>query len=177
MKNLLILRHAKTMPVAASGADFDRTLTERGMSDAMRVGQYINQKRISIDFVISSAAKRARQTTELVMQAAEITAQVVYDQRLYEAGPGRLLEVVATIDPQMHTVLLVGHNPGLEDLLRLLTGGIDPMATSTLALITISEDDWGRLMAGNCKLEWIVDVGFITQALGSRGECHAADSQ
>jgi len=155
MKSLLLLRHAKTIPIEAGGFDFDRTLTERGIADATRVGRYIHEHQIRFEFVISSTAKRARQTTELVMKAAEINVEALYDRRLYEAGPQQLLEVVTTIDSQWESALLVGHNPGLEDLLRLLTGGSESMSTSTLALIDVAADDW-KLMPGICKLEWII---------------------
>ena len=76
MKSLLLLRHAKTIPIEAGGFDFDRMLTEHGTSDALRVGRYIREQRIRIDIVISSAARCARQTTELVLQAIEIAKRL-----------------------------------------------------------------------------------------------------
>ena len=105
---------------------------------------------------MSSTAKRARETTELVLASANLTVDVRYDQRIYEAGSLRLLEVVSEIEEDRSSVLLVGHNPGMEELLQLLTGRLEHMATGTVAKIDLKADRWNQALETKGSLDWLV---------------------
>jgi phosphohistidine phosphatase len=156
MKTLFLLRHAKSIPSEPGGSDFDRTLTEQGSRDAEMVGQYLGGRQRKIDLVISSPAKRARETTELVLHAAQLAVDVRYDRRIYDATSQDLLAVISEFDPQLESIMVVGHNPSMEDLLRSLTTRKESMSAAALAEIDIEGDGWNNEIAGNCALKRIV---------------------
>ena len=156
MKTLLLLRHAKAENAAAGSLDVNRALNERGKKEAQAIGTYIRRQNLSVELVLCSPAVRARETAELVLAAAEVTANVRYDQGIYEASPHQLLEVISEVEEDQSAVLLVGHNPGMEDLLRALTGTGEPMSTGTLAKINLKLDEWSRVTEDIGDLECIV---------------------
>ena len=156
MKTLLLLRHAKAVSDGGSLGDSDRPLSEQGRTQAERVGKYLKEQDLDLDLVLSSTALRARETTELVLTAAECVTEVRYDQRIYEASSQQLLEVVSEIEDDKKRVLLVGHNPGLEELLQRLTDCFKPMATATLAKIVPGASEWTRVADQQGHLNWLV---------------------
>jgi phosphohistidine phosphatase len=156
MKTLLLLRHSKAENAAPGSSDIDRALNERGRNEAQAMGTFIRKQNLTFELVLCSPALRARETAELVLAAAEITANVRYDQRIYEASPRQLLEVISEVEEDKSAVLLVGHNPGMEELLRALTGNGEPMATGTLAKIDFNFDEWSRVTEDIGALECIV---------------------
>ena len=156
MKTLLLLRHAKAENAAPGSSDINRALNERGKKEAQAIGTFIRKQNLTFDLVLCSPAVRARETAELVLAAAEVTANVRYDQRIYEAGPRQLLEVISEVEEDKSGVLLVGHNPVMEELLRALTGRGEPMATGTLARIDFDFDEWSRVTEDLGGLKCIV---------------------
>lgn len=156
MKTLFLLRHAKAENPATGVTDLKRALNERGRGEAQALGTFIKEQNVEFDLVLCSTAVRARETTELVLTAAELVANVRYDERIYEAGPLQLLEVISEIEPDSTAVILVGHNPGMEELLKILTGCNEQMATGTLAKIDLDVADWRRAIEGKAALDWIV---------------------
>jgi phosphohistidine phosphatase len=164
MKTLVFLRHAKAENGSAGSPDFDRALNDRGRKEAQAVGVFIREQNLGLDLVLSSTAKRARETTELVLASANLAVDVRYDQRIYEAGPLRLLEVVSQIEEERSSVLLVGHNPGIEELLQLLTGRLEHMATGTLAKIDLKAAGWSEVVEEKGSLDWIVKPKTLADA-------------
>lgn len=156
MKTLLLLRHAKAENTRAGSSDINRTLNERGKKEAQAMGTFVRKQNVTLELVLCSPAARARETAELVLAAAEVTARVRYDPRIYEAGPRQLLKVISEVEDGQSTVLLVGHNPGMEELLNALTGNAEPMATSTLAKIDLNVDEWSGVAEDRGRLELIV---------------------
>lgn len=156
MKTLVLLRHAKAENGSTGLPDFDRALNDRGRKEAQTVGSFIRKQDLLLDLVLSSSAKRTRETTDLVVASADLTVEVRCEQRIYEAGPLRLLKVVSQIEDECNTVLLVGHNPGMEELLRLLTDRAEHMATGTLAKIDLNVPTWGKVTEQKGSLDWIV---------------------
>jgi len=156
MKTLLLLRHAKAENGSAGLPDFDRTLNDRGTKEAQAVGRFIRKQTLGLDLVLSSPATRARETTELVLASAELPVEVRHDQLIYDAGPLRLLELVSQIEAERSTVLLVGHNPGMEEFLQLLTDRTEHMATGTLAKIDLKGASWSKVLTQKGSLDWIV---------------------
>lgn len=136
MKTLFLLRHARAIPGSSSVPDFERPLDDNGRRQAERMGVFFREQKHSLDLVLSSTALRARETTEIFLNAAESLAEVRYEQRIYEASRPELLEMVATIEGDRRNVLLVGHNPGFEEMLQQLTGRSGAMAPSSLAKIS-----------------------------------------
>lgn len=162
MKTLLLLRHAKSAWKDSGLADFERPLNGRGRKAAELMGRFIRKQKVTPDLLLSSPAIRARETIETVITTAKLPTELRYDQRIYEAGALRLLEVVAQIEEERGTVLLVGHNPGLEELLELLTDRGEHMATGTLAKIDLKANSWGKALAQKGSLDWIVRPKELT---------------
>ena len=161
MKTLLLLRHAKAENPTAGSSDINRALNERGKREAQAMGTFIRKQNLTFELVLCSPAVRARETAELVLASAEVAANVRYDQRIYEASPRQLLEVISEVEEDKSAVLLVGHNPGMEELLKALTGREEPMATGTLAKIDFNIDEWSRIAEDSGSLELIVSPNEI----------------
>ena len=111
------------------------------------MGEIIVKNKLRIDLITSSPARRARQTAILIKEAAGINGEIEYDDRIYEASPPRLLNVISEIDEKHQSVMLVGHNPGLEGLLKSLAGELHPMPTAALAVIDLKIDKWNEISA------------------------------
>ena len=156
MKTLFLLRHAKSSWKDDNLDDFDRPLKKRGLGDTQLMGKLLRQREIGLDLVISSSAERARQTTQLALMSAGLQVEVRYDDRIYEAGMRRLLTLVSRLDNQANSVMLVGHNPGFEELLKTLTGEVQSMPTATLAGIEFDVDDWSQVKARTGRLTFLL---------------------
>lgn len=114
----MIVRHGKSDWTPGPATDFDRPLNERGEHDAPRIGQWLMSQNITPDFVISSPALRALQTTTAIAQQLQLPHQtIMHDRRLYLASVTTLLEVIREVSDRYQWLMLVGHNPGLEGLL------------------------------------------------------------
>ena len=156
MKILLLLRHAKSSWDDKSLRDFDRPLNRRGLKAAPMVGEMMRKRKLRPEVVLSSPAERAKETTRLVCDAAGLIAAVRYDDGIYEASVRRLLEIVSQIEDAVNNAMLVGHNPGFEELLATLTGESNRMTTAALACIELSIERWSEVTSGTGKLQWIV---------------------
>lgn len=147
-RELLVLRHAKSAWDTGAPTDFDRPLAKRGRRDAPRMGRWILDQGLVPDCVVSSPATRARQTAELVLGEIGLDAEAVrWDERVYDAGVADLLAALQDCAPECRRVLLIGHNPGLESLVRRLGGSTVREAgpekffpTAALAHLVLSGD-------------------------------------
>ena len=154
MKTIFLLRHAKSSWENSDLSDFDRPLNQRGLEAAPFMGETIAKNQFQIDKIISSPARRAQQTAILVRESANINGEIEYDDRIYEASPPRLLKVISEIDEKYQSVMLVGHNPGMEGLVKSLAGELQPMPTAALAVIDLKIDKWNEITAdgGNLRI-------------------------
>ncbi|HEV7643395.1 MAG TPA: histidine phosphatase family protein [Pyrinomonadaceae bacterium] len=153
MKTLLLLRHAKSSWDDTSLSDFERPLNPRGKQTAPFIGELIAEKGWQPDLVLSSPAERAKQTALLAKEAGSLKAEIRFDEKIYEASQFQLLEVLKGISAPAGTVLLVGHNPGMEGLLGLLTGEMQSIPTAALIRISLDIDSWDRIERDSGKLE------------------------
>lgn len=156
MKTLLLLRHAKSSWQDAGLRDFDRPLNKRGMKAVPLVGKFMREREVKPDLIVSSPALRARTTAALVAEGGELQAELRYDERIYEADLDALLKVVAQFDEEAEMILLVGHNPGLQELLRFLTGEEKEFPTAALAYISLTLDEWSEAAERSGRLQWLV---------------------
>lgn len=118
MKRLFLLRHAKAQPADGSVEDYDRTLMLSGMQDGAAMARYLRKADYRVDTIICSAAARTTQTAELVLH--ELTAEIDYRENLYLADPARILAAVRAMPASVSSLMVVGHNPGLEECATLL---------------------------------------------------------
>jgi phosphohistidine phosphatase len=154
-RELLLLRHAKSDWGSDAPSDFDRPLTKRGKRDAAKVGFRLLRDGPIPDHVVASPAERARQTAVKVCKGLGIgKSSIAWDPEIYEANLDDLLGVLGRCPPDAATVLIVGHNPGLEYLVRHLCGeDLEPPAdgkllpTAALARFEMP-DGWDSLARG-----------------------------
>ncbi len=156
MKTLLLLRHAKSSWSDPALRDFYRPLNKRGLKAAPLIGRFMRKRKLRPDLILSSPANRARQTTELVVEAAGLETEPRFNESLYEASAVQLLEIVSQVGDDAGEVMLVGHNPGLEDLLVSLTGEARRMPTAALARISLDIERWSEVRETGGQLEWLV---------------------
>lgn len=156
MKTLFLLRHAKSSWKDAGQPDFERPLNERGKQAAPLIGKFMRKQKLSPDIIICSPAKRAAQTIARANAAASFTAPLRYDERIYEASVATLSTLVSQLDESAETVLLVGHNPGLEGLLEALTGEVRRMPTAALAHVSLDIERWADVREQSGELVRLV---------------------
>ena len=156
MKTLYILRHAKSAWTYADLSDFERPLNERGIKTAPFMGELMAKKNFQPELILSSPAARAKQTALLVKKAGRMKAEIKYDERIYEASPLRLMEIVSEIENEIESVLLVGHNPGLEGLVKFLSGESQQMPTAALAVVDLKAEDWNSVHPDCCTLRMLI---------------------
>ena len=146
MKTLLVLRHAKSSRDDPALDDRDRPLAARGERDAPRMGRLVRDEQLSPDLVVCSDAVRARQTAEAMAEAAGYSGTILLEHRLYAAEAAVILAVLRdVVEPDVDTVMIVGHNPGLEDLVSALTGAREDLPTATLAQLALPIDRWAEI--------------------------------
>lgn len=131
---LILLRHAKS-DWSSDEADVDRPLAKRGRRQAPAIGRWLAANIDGIDLAVVSPAARARSTWDLVAAKLDVRPPVRIDDRVYAASDQQLLRVVRELADDVKTVVLVGHNPGLEDLASVLTRESPAMPTSAIAVI------------------------------------------
>lgn len=164
MVTLSLLRHAKSAWNRPFVDDYDRPLARRGERSAPKVGRFMTAHNLEPNYVLCSAAKRARQTIELVSAQWQSTPDVEYSEALYHAGIMEILRTVQSLPMDHAHVLLVGHNPGFQALACGIVGGGDrgglgKMAarfpTAALAVIDF-EEAWPEVRPGTGRLRTFV---------------------
>lgn len=157
-KELWLLRHGKSDRDHFAMADFDRPLKKRGKLAAQRMGEWLKQENLIPDCLLSSPAKRAIATANIAYKAIGMEGLVItQDKRLYQEGFERVKTVLSECPLGAKRVLLVGHNPELEDLLIHLVGATnlpdtDKLLPTAAFVRLVMPDDWSHLDAGCAKL-------------------------
>lgn len=154
MKTLLIFRHAKTQPDAPNG-DHARQLTKRGLQDAAAMAAYVRSRVGTPNAIITSDARRALQTAQIVADGVVFTASPTIEPRIYGAGLETLIEVIRDLPAESDCVVLVGHNPGLEVLAAALTGQPElvRLPTSAVAHVQFETPNWTAITPGSGQLK------------------------
>lgn len=142
MKTLLLFRHAKSSWDEPALADFQRPLNERGRRDAPRMGLLIREKNLAPDLILCSTAARARATCELAVAAAPFTCPVILLDDLYHASPKAIVAAINRCADDQPCVMVVAHNPGLEELVSTLTAEWKTLPTAALVHLQVADDSW-----------------------------------
>ncbi len=145
MKTLLLMRHAKSSWKDDTLDDHDRPLNKRGKKDAPRMGQLLRDEVLVPDFVLASTARRARKTADHVALASGFRGEMRITSTLYEAGAEQIAAAISETPESFGLVLLIGHNPGLEELLEIWTHDYRPMPTAAIAKLEIDISTWQEL--------------------------------
>lgn len=163
MRTLLLLRHAKAVPADEAHDDHERALAERGHAQAERIAAHLADEGFAPDLVLCSTARRTVETLAHARHALPAEAQVEIERRLYLASPGTLLSRIQDAPREARTILVIGHNPGLEDLARGLAGSgrrkalerLDAFSTAALAVLRF-DGPWRDLAPGAARLDALV---------------------
>ena len=176
MKTLTILRHAKSSWDDPVARDFDRPLNARGQRAAVTVGRHMCSEGLSFDHVVASPAVRIVETVEQVESGYGGALAPAWDRRIYLASASTLLDVVHELPAGADSALLIGHNPGLEDLVLMLvpdrSGDAlrdsveEKFPTAALAVITFDTADWGAIRSNAGTLIRFVRPRDLDPALG-----------
>lgn len=154
MKTLYLVRHAKSSWKFPELEDFDRPLNGRGKRDAPMMGQRLRQAGVCPQLILSSPAQRTRKTARALAKAMGYSSDIRHDDALYDASSEQLLAAVQTVDDTVTTLLLVGHNPELTELVNQLTShSIDNVVTAGVVSITFSVDHWSEVALGAGQFE------------------------
>lgn len=143
-KQLLIMRHAKSSWTEPGKTDFERSLNKRGRRVAPLMGRFIHDQGIKPDRIVSSSAYRAKETTELFAEACGVAEQdIEFVKYLYHAPASEYLELFDRFDDEaVETLMVVGHNPGLEELVYSLSKMYESMPTAAIAHFEFEQDEW-----------------------------------
>jgi phosphohistidine phosphatase len=165
MRRLMLFRHAKTEAVEPGKKDLARALVERGGKDAARIGAYMATHALAPDRVLVSPARRAQETWKCLATAFKPAPGATTVEKLYGATPHAILAVVKEAPASAHTLLVVGHNPGLHEaaLMLIASGDIDArerltekLPTAGLVIVDFAVDDWSKLHPQSGRLERFV---------------------
>lgn len=150
-RTLVLMRHAKS-DWSGDEPDLERPISARGKRQAKEAGRWLDEHLDTLDFVVTSPAKRARSTWSAAGGECGHRPIVETDERIYSSGDRDLLAVLRDIGVDISSALMVGHNPGLDELVIRLTGERVEMVTSSLAVLSFS-GAWRELAQGSCQLE------------------------
>jgi len=161
MKTIMLLRHAKSSHDNSSLKDVDRPLAKRGREDAPRMGKFIHQVNARPAHIESSPAKRAKQTTDLLIESAELPSSVVtWNEKLYSGSARNYLAAIHNAPEAADEILLVGHNPLLEEAVSLLCNGKGAytvrMPTAALVCIEHPAITWKQVKVGTARFQWMM---------------------
>jgi phosphohistidine phosphatase len=172
MRRLMLLRHAKTERAEPGERDHDRKLTKRGRADASVMGAYMASHGLVPDLALVSPAKRTQETWTLIAAALGKPPKAVTEDRIYNAGTETLLELIVETRGA-HSLLLIGHNPGLHNVaMQLIASGdaemreqlSEKLPTSGLVVIELAIDTWSRLHRNAGRLEHYITPKQLAEA-------------
>ncbi len=176
MKTLTILRHAKSSWDDAVARDFDRPLNARGQKAAATIGRHLRSEGLYFDHVVASPALRIVETVDQVESGYGSALAPAWDRRIYLASASTLMDVVHELPAGADSALLIGHNPGLEDLVLMLVPDRagdalrdsveEKFPTAALAMITFEAGDWGAIRADSGTLVRFVRPRDLDPGLG-----------
>jgi phosphohistidine phosphatase len=145
MKTILLMRHAKSSWKDSDLKDHDRPLNKRGQKDAPRMGMILCDRELIPQRILCSTALRARQTAEAIIKVTGFQGDAIYLDRLYMAEVEEYIAVLRELPDNIERVLVIGHNPGLETLLQLLSGQIESLPTAVIAHLALPIHQWTEL--------------------------------
>ena len=144
-KTLLLMRHAKSSWKNEKLKDFDRPLKHRGEEAAKMMGKSLVMAELVPQVILSSPARRAKQTAEIVAAESKFKGELKFVESFYMGEPDNYIKGLNELPDQVERVLVVGHNPGEEALLQMLDGKVDSLTTGSLAALSLDIKRWADL--------------------------------
>jgi phosphohistidine phosphatase len=159
VRTVILLRHAKSSWADPALADLDRPLAPRGERASRRIAKYIRRKKIRPALVLCSSSLRTRQTLEAIASSLGKSSSVEFEPQLYAASEGELLERLQALPESVDSVMMIGHNPGLHELARVLASRgaelprlEEKFPTGALATLVLDSESWAALEPGDGEL-------------------------
>lgn len=176
MKRLTLLRHAKSDWDDPVARDFDRPLNRRGEKAALLVGQYAKSRKMAFDHLVASPAARVMQTLETFFEGYGQAVETQWDRRIYLASPATLIDVIRDLPERVNSALMVGHNPGLEELILDLVpdDGLSKLRedvevkfpTASIAVLDLAVKRWSDVADNSATLVSFTRPRDLDPALG-----------
>jgi phosphohistidine phosphatase len=169
VRTILLMRHGKS-DWDEDVSDFDRPLTARGKNDSPLMGKFLLKCKKTPFLIISSSAKRARETAELLAKPCRYKKKIEYSDSLYENSPGEIIKAIQKIDDKIDAVMIVGHNPSIEEAtkklcfreMKSIESGIK-FPTSAIVCLEVEIESWSELYPGNCNMAWFVTPKLVKE--------------
>jgi phosphohistidine phosphatase len=143
-KTLLLLRHAKSSWKDPQLDDHDRPLNSRGRKAAVKIGRLMQDERLMPDLALCSTARRARETAGLIFAEMASPPEITFRDDLYHADPEHIARVLSQVAESTSCVLMIGHNPGLEEFLSRITSKALELPTAALARVDFQVSTWSQ---------------------------------
>jgi len=145
MKTLILMRHAKSSWKDHEISDFERPLKKRGKKDAQAIAKLLVEKELLPQKLVASSAKRARRTAEIIIEDTKASCPVEYLDQLYMAEVPVYFDLLKSLPDDLERVMIIGHNPGLEGLVQVLSNQIESLPAGAMALISVPVKSWKDL--------------------------------
>ncbi len=145
-RTLILMRHAKSSWSEPGLGDFDRPLNARGRAAAPLIGRQLRDAKLDVDVLLASTAVRVRETLELLLPAWMYEGPIVREKQLYLASPQTIMTFVSSLDSQWQSTMVVGHNPGMSELLSYLSDQSLEMPTAACAVLEGHGPDWSSAL-------------------------------
>jgi phosphohistidine phosphatase len=163
MKTLLLLRHAKSREKETSVPDKMRPLSDRGKYDSYKMAKFLKNNKLIPSLIISSSAKRAKDTSNLLAESIGYDKNIHLSELLYGTDANHYIRVISEIADNIDILLLVGHNPILENLIELITNELIIMETCSLVHILLPITTWREIKTNpNGELIKLVTIKDLT---------------
>lgn len=155
MKEFVICRHAKS-DWSTGQPDFYRPLNKRGMRDAPKLGEMLQQFEFVPDLIISSPANRAKTTAEIIHEKTGCVAPIRFEQSIYDQGAGNIIGILQDLPNDLDRVMVFGHNPTLENVIRILLnlGASIKLPTGGMVCIETWSGNWSDIRPETCTMKW-----------------------
>lgn len=157
MKNLYLIRHAKSDWSEGSESDFDRGLNKRGQKAILTMGDALKEKKVMPDLILCSPAKRAKLTAKGLAKQIGYNGEIKYIDALYMATPETVYALIRDVNDKHDTLFIVGHNPETTELCNMMTDTyIDNVPTLGIVALKLPVDRWKELTTGEGKLKFFI---------------------
>jgi phosphohistidine phosphatase len=155
MKTIYLMRHGKSKRGPKYETDYERPLAKRGKRAAARMGEYLAERDLLPDLIVSSSAERARDTALRFAEAADCGTEIRFEETLYLTDDQAYLDLIWGLDDTLASVMFVGHNPATESVIGTLSGSYAHMPTGAVACIQFEIETWGEVEEGMGQLAWV----------------------
>ena len=157
MKNLYLIRHAKSDWNDESKSDFDRSLNKRGEKAILTMAKALKEKKVMPDLILSSSAKRAKLTAKGLAKEIGYSGEIKCIDELYMAEPETIHRLIKEVDIMYDTLFIVGHNPETTELSNLMVNDyIDNVPTLGIVALHLPIDDWKEFKIRKSKMQFFI---------------------